>query len=206
MQVRQISTADAMALSSQPEGHFYDRKAVQIKGAKVQKIVCAFANADGGDIYIGIADDKDEAKVEKRWSGGATMEEFNQLIQAVMELKPSPPVTMEFLRSPISENYVLRIEVEKSQAVHQVADGTVYERKGAQSLPIKDAERITALGFAKGASSYEDMLVESADAEDVVDSTEIKVFLGDYSPQTDPLGMVFKTRLKPADSGRLATT
>lgn len=85
----------------------------------------------------------------------------------------------------------------------------MYERKGAQSLPIKDAERITALGFAKGASSYEGMQVDSADAEDVVDSDEIRNFLGDYSPRTDPLdlsinkGMIGRKTFKPRACGLL---
>lgn len=209
MQVREISKADALALSCQPEGHFYDRKAAQIKGAKLQKIVCAFANADGGDVYVGIADDKDQADPEKRWAGAPSMEEFNQLIQSLMELYPSPPMTLEFLRSSLSVNYVLHIQVDKSQSVHQTADGTVYERKGAQSLPIKEAERITALGFAKGASSYEDMQVDSADAEDVVDSDEINVFLSEYSPKTDPLdlslnkGLIDRKNFKPKACGLL---
>lgn len=209
MQVREVSKEDALALSCEPEGHFYDRKAAQIKGAKLQKIVCAFANADGGDVYVGIADDKDEELPEKRWAGAPNMEEFNQLIQSLMELAPSPPITMEFLRSSLSSNYVLHIQVDKSQSVHQTSDGTVYERKGAQSLPIKEARRITALGFAKGASSYEDMQVDSADAEDVVDSEEIKVFLGEYSPKTDPLdlalnkGLIDRKNFKPKACGLL---
>lgn len=195
MQVRELSKADAVELSSQSEGHFYDRKAAQIKGAKLQKVVCAFANADGGDAYVGIADDKDQPDPEKRWSGAASMEDFNQLIQSVLEIAPTPPIEMEFLKSTLSPNYVLHIQVEKSQSVHQCSDGTVYERRGAQSLPIKEAERITALGFAKGASSYEDMAVDSADAEDVVDSNEIKIFLSDYSPKTDPLDLAINKNL-----------
>lgn len=207
MQVREISKEDALSLSSQPEGHFYDRKAIQIKGAKIQKIVCTFANSDGGDVYVGISDNKDEPAPEKRWHGATSMEEYNQLIQSALEIKPSPPIVMEFLKSPLSPNYVLRIQVEKSQSVHQTADGTVYERKGAQSLPIKEAERITALGFAKGASSYEDMQVDSAEAEDVVDSDEIKVFLADFSPKTDPLdlsinkGLIDRRTFKPKACG-----
>lgn len=209
MQVREISKADALALSCQPEDHFYDRKAAQIKGAKLQKIVCALANADGGDVYVGIADDKDESDPQKRWAGATNMEEFNQLIQSLMELSPSPPIAMEFLKSPLSDNYVLHIQVDKSQSVHQTSDGTVYERKGAQSLPIKEAERISALGFAKGASSYEDMQVDSADAEDIVDSEEIKVFLNEFSPKTDPLdlsinkGLIDRKNFKPKACGLL---
>jgi len=137
------------------------------------------------------------------------MEEYNQLIQSALEITPSPPINMEFLKSLLSSNYVLHIQVDKSQSVHQTSDGTVYERKGAQSLPIKDAGRITALGFAKGASSYEDMQVDSADAEDVVDSVEIKVFLNEYSPKTDPLdlsinkGLIDRKTFKPKACGLL---
>ena len=187
MHVKEITKIDAIALASLPEDHFYDRKAAQIKGAKLQKIVCAFANADGGDVYVGISDDKEEADPEKRWVGAQTIEEFNQLIQSTIEIQPTPPITFEFLKSPISNHYILHIQVEKSQSVHQTSDGTVYERKGAQSLPIKDAARITALGFAKGTFSYEDTQIDSAEAEDIVDSNEIKVFLLEYSPATDPL-------------------
>jgi len=209
MQVREVSKADALALSSQQEGHFYDRKAAAIKGAKLQKIVCAFANADGGDVYVGIADDKDESEPAKRWVGASSMEDYNQLIQSTLEVIPSPPIMMEFLKSPLSSNYILHIQVDKSQSVHQTSDGTVYERKGAQSLPIKDAQRITALGFAKGASSYEDMQVDSADAEDVVDSAEIVDFLNEYSPRTDPLdlsinkGLIDRKTFKPKACGLL---
>lgn len=207
MQVREITKSDALSLSSQPEGHFYDRKAAQIKGAKLQRIVCAFANSDGGDVYVGIADDKHESAPHKRWHGASSMEEYNQLIQSTLEIRPSPPVLMEFLKSPLSSNYVLHIQVDKSQSVHHTADGAVYERKGAQSLPIKDVDRITALSFAKGASSYEDMHVDSADAEDVVDSDEIKVFLDEYSPRTDPLdlsinkGLIDRRTFKPKACG-----
>jgi len=102
---------------------------------------------------------------------------------------------MEFLKSALSSTYVLHIQVEKSQSVHQTADGTVYERKGAQSLPIKDASKITALGFAKGASSYEDMQVDAAEAEDIVDSDEIKIFLSEYAPKTDPLDLSISKNL-----------
>ena len=60
MQTKSLSKADAMALAQRAEDHFYDRKAAAIKGAKLQKVAVAFANSDGGEVYIGIADDKDE--------------------------------------------------------------------------------------------------------------------------------------------------
>jgi ATP-dependent DNA helicase RecG len=51
---------------------FFDRKSAAIKGAKLQKVAVAFANADGGEIYVGIADEKEEADPKKRWKGAGT--------------------------------------------------------------------------------------------------------------------------------------
>jgi ATP-dependent DNA helicase RecG len=85
------------------------------------------------------------------------------------------------------QRYVLRVIVEKSSEVHKTADGTVYQRVGAQSLPIKDPQRITEMAFSKGASSFEDQVLKDMPPEQVVESTELTKFLTDYSPVTDPL-------------------
>ena len=195
MQVLTVPDADALRLASRDEDHFYDRKAAAISGAKLQKVAVAFANADGGEVYVGIADDSDQPDPAKRWQGAKLIEDYNQLIQALTEIQPALPMEISFLKSAGSDGYVLRIQIEKSQSVHRTTDGAVYERKGAQSLPIKDPARITALSFAKGASSYEDYSVESAVAEDVVDSPAISAFLSEYSPKTDPLDLALNKNL-----------
>ncbi|WP_372361715.1 ATP-binding protein [Xanthomonas sp. NCPPB 1325] len=195
MQVITVSESDVLRISSKAEDHFYDRKAAAISGAKLQKIAVAFANTDGGDIHVGIGDDSDQPDVSKRWQGAKNLEEYNQLIQALVDIQPSLPMEISFLKWTESRGYVLQIQVEKSQAVHRASDSTVYERKGAQSLPVKDPSRITALSFAKGASSYEDYIVESAIAEDVVDSLAISRFLEDYSLGTDPLDLAINRNL-----------
>ena len=63
----------------------------------------------------------------------------------------------------------------------------MYQRYGAQSLPIDDPQKITELAFAKGASSFEDQLLKTLPPEQIVDSKELSEFLADYSPKTDPL-------------------
>lgn len=165
MITKQISTADTLALATRPEDHFFDRKASAVKGAKVQKIAVAFANADGGEFFVGVADDQDEADPGKRWKGAPTIEDFNQHIQALSDVQPALPMDLAFLRAEGQTSYVLRVQIEKSQSVHKTADGTVYERKGAQSLPVTDPVRITALAFAKGAASYEDYSVAFGTSE-----------------------------------------
>jgi ATP-dependent DNA helicase RecG len=195
VETKAISADDAFILSGKEEDHFFDRKAAGIKGAGLQKIAVAFANADGGEVYVGIADAKDEIDPKKRWTGAEKIEDYNHHLQALAEVQPALPMELAFLRADGKQGYVLRVQIEKSQAVHKTSDGTVYERKGAQSLPVKDPQRITALAFAKGAVSYEDWSLDNVIAEEVVDSPHLAEFLSDYSPKSDPLELSLNKNL-----------
>lgn len=209
MQTRAISREEAISICTREESHFFDRKAAAIKGAKLQKIAVALANAEGGEFCVGVADDKEQPDAERRWNGAENIEDFNQHIQALMDVQPPLPLDISFLKSPLSDNYVLLVQVEKSQHVHQTSDKTVYVRKGAQSLPLADAAQVTALSHAKGASSFEDFSVDDALAEDIVDASPIREFLRQYSSSTDPLdlclnkGLLDKRSFKPKVAGLL---
>jgi ATP-dependent DNA helicase RecG len=190
-----ISSDDALALCAKEEGHFFDRKAVGISGKSLQKHAVAFANADGGEICVGLADDRQEANPARRWNGVQKPENFNGLLQALFEIQPTLALTYEVLFSEGRSGYVLQISVDKSAEVHKTADGKVYQRYGAQSLPITDPERIVALSFAKGASSFEDQSITGVLPEDLVDSRELTTFLQGYSPKTDPLDFAVNQHL-----------
>lgn len=187
MRTRDISESEVIALSKREESHFYDRKAKEIKSAKVEKIAVAFANADGGEFVIGIADDKDEPDPAKRWQGAKDLEQLNSHLQVLFSVTPALDVRYEVLRCDKRAGLVLRVMVEKTAEVHKTSDGTVYQRYGAQSLPLNEPNKITELAFAKGAKSFEDQLLKELPAEHVVESEEIAKFLADYSPKTDPL-------------------
>jgi ATP-dependent DNA helicase RecG len=195
METKSISSSDALLLATKQEDHFFERKAAEVKSAKLQKAAVAFANADGGEIYVGIADAKGEPESTKRWRGANHIEDYNQHIQALVEVQPSLPMELAFLKADGLNGYVLRIQIEKSQAVHKTSDGTVYQRRGAQSLPVVDPALITALSFAKGAVSYEDAALENALAEDVVDSKYLGEFLSDYSPSSGALELALNKNL-----------
>lgn len=209
MKEKNILNNEVFELSTRQEGHFYDRKAKEIDGKKIQKIACAFANADGGDFIIGIKDDKDEPDPNKRWSGFITKEEFNFVFQNLMELKPSIPYVATFLKNPNDNSYALQVTVEKSEKVHNTSDNTVYIRVSAQSIPLKDPQKIQELSFAKGETSYEDLVYRDARAEDIFESNEIKRFLKDYAPQSDPIdftvnqNLVDRNNYEPKMSGLL---
>lgn len=195
MQTRLVSEEEAYDLSIRDESHFFDRKAMAISGRGVQKIVVAFANADGGEVLIGIADNNDEPDPNKRWQGATKIEDLNSHLQNIFEIKPSVDLRYEFLKCESMAGYVLRVMVEKSQEVHKTTDDTVYQRYGAQSLPLKDPQKITDLSFAKGATSFEDYALKDAPPEQVLESEELKSFLSDYSPRTDPLDFIVNQNL-----------
>src|SRR5207247_7543492 len=125
--------------------------------------------------------------IDNRWRGAGKIEDFNQHLQALSEVKPTLAAEYSVLDAADRSGLVLLVRVEKSPEVHQTADGTVYVRKGAQSLPIKDQQRILDLQFAKGAASFEDQVLPGTPTEEVSEGTELQRFISEYSPKSDPL-------------------
>src|SRR5262245_45747353 len=97
MRTRTVKRDEALSIARREESHFFDRKALKIDGKKTQKIGVAFANADGGEFYIGIADDKDAPKVEDRWQGAKKLEDLNSHLQVLFALAPSLDMQYEIL-------------------------------------------------------------------------------------------------------------
>lgn len=187
MLTRIVNDEEALLLSQKEESHFFDRKAVAISGRGIQKISAGFGNADGGEFVVGIADDKEEADPKKRWQGADKIEHLNSHLQAMSEISPSLDLRYEFLKCESKPGYVLRVQIEKSSNVHKTPDETIYVRQGAQTLPLKDPEKIMALAYAKGATSFEDRITKDIPPEQIIESKELRSFLHDYSPKTDPL-------------------
>ncbi len=194
MDIRELTKNEALELCSMQEGHSFDRKAYEIQPKKIQKIAVAFANSDGGEIVIGIADDSDEAIPEKRWKGALRIEDYNSHIQALTEVIPTLDMKISFLTCKILTGYVLHIIIEKSSSVHQTSDKTVYQRVSAQSIPLAP-QRIIELSYAKGMSSFEDQIIVDALTEDIVDSEELNSFLTEVSPKSDPIEFVLNQNL-----------
>jgi len=200
MKERLLAEQEVLDYSKRQESHFFDRKSKEISGKQIQKISVAFANSDGGEFIIGIKDDRDEPNPHKRWSGSLDKEYFNTVFQNLMEILPTLPFSAEFLQNPKSRTYALRITVEKGEKVHYTSEKVVYIRLSAQSLPLKDPQAIQELAFAKGESSYEDMIVRDARAEDIFESKEIIRFLLDYSPKSDPIDFTVNQNLVDRNS------
>lgn len=187
MEVKIIEEKEADDISIREESHFFDKKSFAVTGSKIQKVAVAFANADGGELIVGVSDDKEESSVRARWQGAPSIESLNGHLQAIFEITPSLDLRYEILKCRSRDGYVLRVQIEKSPDVHKTGKGDVYQRHGAQSLPLKDLDKITQLSFAKGATTFEDQILKDVEPDQIAESLELRSFLNDYSPATDPL-------------------
>jgi ATP-dependent DNA helicase RecG len=83
MVIRALNKDEAIVLICRSENHFLDKKSCRVSGASLQKLVVALGNADGGDVLIGIEDDKVDESPEKRRRGLDSIEEFNGHLHAL---------------------------------------------------------------------------------------------------------------------------
>ena len=86
--IDRITEIQAIRVESTDEGQFSDVKAIEIAPAKLTKTISAFANSDGGDLFIGI-DEIGPAK-QRRWRGFADVEGVDQLDEA-LAVRPGDP-------------------------------------------------------------------------------------------------------------------
>jgi len=119
----EISQEEFELIANRDESHFFDLKAKGVDGRGIQKIVVAFGNADGGEVVVGIKDQKETKILTDRWDGFTDLEAMNQTLQAVYEVKPAVTVQYEVLTSEFGQGYLLRLTVEKSSEVLTTSDG-----------------------------------------------------------------------------------
>ncbi|MDP2876027.1 MAG: ATP-binding protein, partial [Holophaga sp.] len=116
------------------EGHFLDFKSTEITPGKLSRHISAFANADGGDLYIGI-NEVDSTFFE--WNGFGNQENANGHIQIFEKLFPlSQDFSYNFLQAPNAPGLVLLINISKTRDIKIASDGKPYIRRGAQSLVV----------------------------------------------------------------------
>jgi ATP-dependent DNA helicase RecG len=153
--VERLSEPQAKKLLQTSEGQFSDVKSLDITPSKLTKLISAFANSDGGDLYVGI-EEPNVVDSTRGWRGFTDQEAANGHLQIFEQLFPlGADFLYEFLKSDSHTGLVLHAQVNKTQAIMKASNGIPYIRRGAQSLPVDTPEKLRRLEYSKGISSFE---------------------------------------------------
>jgi ATP-dependent DNA helicase RecG len=194
IEVNVITDKQLQEVLSYTESHFLDVKAKEIKPSKLTKAISAFANADGGELYIGISD-KVTLPFPQKWSGFADPEDANAHVQVFENLFPlGEDYSYCFLSHPTHTGVVLQVTVRKTKAIVKASDGVPYIRRGAQSLPVDTPTKLATLERNKGITSFENETV-SVDLTTVTNSEAIIKFILEVVPSSEPEAWLRKQEL-----------
>jgi ATP-dependent DNA helicase RecG len=200
-----IDEAQADLLTQIEEGQYSDVKATAVSPTKLSHSISAFANTDGGDLYIGIGEEMLGGNVKRReWAGFHDVEAANGHIQAFERVFPlGKDFQYEFLRCAARKGVVLHVQVSRTREMAKATDGKLYIRRGAQNLPQDTPEQIRRLEFTKGVISFEGHPVQVPN-ETIVDSPVTKRFLEAVVPKATPEAWLRKQQLIQGDMPTVA--
>lgn len=179
-----VTEEQANQILAYQEDHFCDLKSIDARPARLTSAIAAFANADGGELFIGI--DEDGQSYTRTWRGFLNPEAANGHIQIFEELFPlSTDFEYSFLSCDSKPGLVLKCEVHKTRDIRKSSNGTPYVRRGAQNLPVKTREAFRQLEYIKGLASFESEPID-APAEVITNSTPTLEFMLAVIPTAEP--------------------
>jgi ATP-dependent DNA helicase RecG len=182
--VASVSRAEIKRVLALQENHFCDLKAVEISPAKLSQSISAFANADGGELYIGI--DENRRTGIRTWRGFGCPEAANAHLAVFERLFPlSSQYTYDFLSHQGEGGLVLKAQVMKSRDIVRASDGEAYLRRGAQNLHVATAQALDSLKRDKGVTSFETATVDCPTAV-VTESNVVQEFITSVVPSSHP--------------------
>ncbi|MEP7200573.1 MAG: ATP-binding protein, partial [Chloroflexota bacterium] len=132
----------------------------------IAETMIAFANADGGNIFIGMTAD------------GVIHDLSGEDVDTSLTRAQSfcrPAVRTEWQRVETPSGFAVCISVARSPDLHSLADGRVLIRAGAENRPLAGSE-IRQLAATKGSGDFESELVPAARRADLADAL-IKEYL-----------------------------
>ena len=150
---------------SRKEDQTFDCKSIQIDPKALAITVVAFANADGGDIAVGVSD-----KTRKIEGVDQHTEKLNELLRAPLDFcNPTVSITSELLPCTDkdgNENHILLMHIPASSELHANQADEAFMRVGDKSRKLSFEERIQLM-YDKGERYYEDTAVYGATADDI---------------------------------------
>ena len=147
--VYKIDKDQAEKILGLEENYLNDVKAKEIKPAKLSETVSAFANAGGGDIYLGITESG--ANKVRGWSGYSDVEDANDITQTLFAAHAfGNHLIFEFLSCDEYQGYVLHITVKKVKEVVKSTKEEVFVRVNAGKAKLDNPEKVKRLELDKG--------------------------------------------------------
>lgn len=157
------------------EGQTFDCKSMAIEPKGLAVAIVAMANADGGEIAVGITDRKREIE-------GVMADErhLNDLLRVPYDFcKPTVNATFELIdcinRSG-NEDKILLFHIPPSVDLHATGNDECYLRVGDKSRKLTFMERMQLM-YDKGVQSFEDTPVAGASIDDL-DMPAITDYIG----------------------------
>jgi ATP-dependent DNA helicase RecG len=176
-----LSSDEAKNILRTEEGQFSEVKSAGVSPASLTKSISAFANSDGGDLFVGIEDGP-----KLIWSGFMSQETANGHLQIFEQLFPlGTDFSYSFLKSDSMPGWVLHVHINKTRNILKASNGISYIRRGAQNLPQSTSDAIKRLEYAKGISTFESEVV-NAPKEVVTTSSVIEGFIRKVVPLSLP--------------------
>ena len=202
-----ISASQRDLIINAEESHFLDLKAIDIKPAKLTKTISAFANASGGELYIGIDENTVGDRKIRAWRGFPNQETANAHLQVFEQLFPlGQYYSYSFLSAEGCSGLVLHVNINKTREITRASDRVPYIRRSAQGLPVDTEEGLTRLKLDKGIESFEKSTLD-VPLSLITNSTHIIQFLLNVVPSAEPAQWLEKQLLirdgKPTVAGVL---
>jgi ATP-dependent DNA helicase RecG len=182
--IESLQSQEVCKVLKYQESAYLDFKGSEIAPAKLSRTISGLANSDGGEIYIGISEEKNTKQT--LWSGFKNPEAANPIFQTLEKLNPSGEYyKATFLKSDQYVGLVLHLIIFKSRSIIFATNGKPYIRRNAQNLPVEDSETLKKLERDKGIASYEDQTV-NIQLEDISNSAMILSFILNVVPTAEP--------------------
>ncbi len=193
--------ADKIILTS--EGQYSEVKGVLIGPANLSKTISAFADSDGGELFVGINETSAPEK-KRSWWGFADQEAANGHLQIFEKLFPlGTDFQYEFLQAPGHTGLVLHVSINRTKGIVPASNTIPYIRRGAQNIPCDTPESYKRLEYSKGVSSFESEIT-NAPKEVVIKSDIIQSFINDVIPRAEPETWLKKQTLIQNDKPTVA--
>jgi ATP-dependent DNA helicase RecG len=180
-----ITPEERNNLYNEQEGDFFELKSIDINPGKLTDTLSAFANTNGGELYVGIDEKKTGKIINHKWRGFINPEAANGHIQAIEEFFPiGHYCNYTFLQCMKNKGLILKLEIHRTREVMKASNGIAYLRRGAQNLPQKTYDQLRRLELNKGISSYETETI-NVEPKTIESSKVLREFLSNVAPSAE---------------------